>query len=240
MMEVFNREFEKLAQSYRRLEQHAAQLQRELDQKRRMALLGEVSAAIAHEIRNPLGGIQIYVERLRRDLGGDAERTAICDKVLEAVRKLDRFVENILTYAGDVRPRRVRIRLRDVLERAADLAGGGVRVADSDAGEIEADPVLLERALINLMRNALEAGGPVDVEARREPDGVVVRVLDRGPGIAPEVRQRLFTPFVTTKAGGTGLGLPLALKMIEAHGGRIGVADRVPPPGTVFEIRLPA
>ncbi len=245
LMETFSQATEKLGRSYQTiagLQKELAEKDRQLSQKTRLEMLGRMAASLAHEIRNPLGGIQLYASMLRRDLAADEDKTRTLDRILGAVAGLDRLVEDMLAYGRDVEPVRRRRPLGPVADAALDLARAAleeksIRVRREGAGgEAEVDADMLQRALLNLLLNAVQAmpaGGELVVRV----EGSEISVADSGPGIAPEILEKLFTPFVTSKTKGTGLGLAIVHKIAEAHGGTVEGRNR-PEGGAVFTIRL--
>ncbi|MCA9689995.1 MAG: ATP-binding protein [Nannocystaceae bacterium] len=202
-----------------------------------LASLGRLAAGVAHEVRNPLAVIRsassLLLERLpERD--GDARKAGAF--ICEEIDRLDAFIRALLDFSRPPGLDRRRVAVVEVLERARLLAGpaiaaAGVSVAidDGDVGEQPVDVDLLAQALAALIVNAADAiaeaeeraGGRVEVSARREGDVLELRVADDGPGVDEAVRKNLFDPFVTTRARGTGLGLPMAARTVRAHGGAL-------------------
>jgi signal transduction histidine kinase len=190
-------------------------------------------AGIAHEVRNPLGAMALYAGALADDVAGRPEAAHV-DRLRRELGGLSRLVEEFLDYARhrplDVEPVDGARLAEEVRELCLPLAeAGGVALSAAGAGAFLADRHLLRRAALNLVRNAVEAsprGGQVALAVEPAGGQVVVTVLDRGAGLPPEARARLFEPFGTTKAGGTGLGLALARKAALAHGGALEVGDR--------------
>jgi signal transduction histidine kinase len=204
-------------------------------------------AGIAHEVRNPLGGLELYAGLLRESLAGAPERLAEVARIEREVGYLKNVVTDFLEYARRPPPVLEGVPLRPLLEEAAEVAGG-----DAGALTIEAEPALaaaadrqqLRRALVNLIRNALAAAGAqgrVIVAARRagggDPGGVVVEVRDSGPGVPDDLREKVFDPFFTTRQQGTGLGLAFVREIARDHGGDVEI-DRAPEGGACFRLRL--
>jgi signal transduction histidine kinase len=213
-------------------------------------------AGIAHEVRNPLGGLELYAGLLREGLSDQPERLAEVARVDREIAYLKNVVTDFLEYARRPPPDLAPLPVRPLLEEVVEVAGGGpgtavpveVRVVESPAGPLVArgDRSQLRRVLINLVRNALAAAGPggkVVVEARPEPGAtgpaVLCEVRDSGPGVPAELRQRIFDPFFTTREKGTGLGLAFAREILRDHGSGIAV-DQAPEGGARFSFRLPA
>lgn len=245
LMEVFQQATERLGRSYARiaeLQKELAEKDRELNRKTRLETLGRMASNLAHEIRNPLGGIQLYASMLRRDLAGDAAKTQVIDRILTAVSGLNGLVEEMLAFGRDQEPRRVPTRLANVVDGALDLARTALeenRIEIEkrlDGATASVDPEMLQRVFLNIILNAAEAmegGGRL----RIEEDAAGVRFVDTGPGIPQEILDKLFTPFVTGKAKGTGLGLAIAQKIVEAHGGSIEAFNN-PEGGATFVVKL--
>jgi signal transduction histidine kinase len=245
LFQTFEQATEKLAQSYQtigQLQRQLAEKDRQLNRKTRLEMLGRMAAGLAHEIRNPLGGIQLYASLLRRDLEGDADKVRALDRILAAVSGLDTLVEDMLTYGRDLEPRKLIQSLTLPLEDALALSLALLAekriaiVRDFDGAEAEVDRDMLARVFLNLIRNAAQAmapGGTLEITVRSR----TVSLRDNGPGIPAEVLEKLFTPFVTSKAKGTGLGLAIAQKIVEAHGGSIEARNN-PEGGATFTVKL--
>jgi signal transduction histidine kinase len=203
-------------------------------------------AGIAHEVRNPLGAMELFAGVLAEDVRGRPEAEHVA-RVRAEIARLRRITETFLDFA---RPRRLAVEEVDaaaVAAGAADLArpladARGVAVEAHGEGRLRADPEELGRALLNLVRNAVEASPPgaaVGVEARARDGAAVLEVRDRGHGLGAEAAARAFEPFFTTRPDGTGLGLALARKVAVAHGGSLVLLPR-DGGGTVARLTLPA
>jgi signal transduction histidine kinase len=242
---VLGREFNAMAASLER--QRQALLRAE-----RLAAVGRISAQITHEIRNPLNSLGLNAELLGEELaGGPPEARALVRAISREVDRLEAVAEEYLRFARLPRPAKAREDLNELLAGlldfvAPEMAAAGVEVRRELAPglpPVDADEGQLRAAFLNLLRNSREAmagGGSVTVRTRDAGGGEVeAEVADTGPGISPEDRRRIFEPFFSTKAGGTGLGLAFALQVVEEHGGSVG-CDSEPGRGTVFRVRLPA
>ncbi len=228
-----------------------AALQQQMQLKENLAALGELSAGIAHEFKNALATISGYAQMIRaEELGGEASDYA--DHILEQTRNITHVVTEFLKYARPLEISNEPVPLQGVLERViSEIAEAkpAVQVRSEGAfGNVPGDEGLLRQALLNLVRNAAEAcastttGGQVLLtgELIRAEDGGSqrIRVLDNGPGIENDALSKLFRPFYTTKADGTGLGLAVVQKIIVQHGGKVEARNR-PEGGAVFIVTLP-
>ena len=242
--------YEKLQSEVSRLRDELAAKNQELERRNRLAALGEMAAGLAHEIRNPLGGIALFASLLEQDCQGSATSLDLVRKIQKGVGRLDGVVTNVLAFAHPGQLQRRRTPLKSILVEAMEMARphfaqGSVEGAIDDGAcdpELWADAGQLQRAVVNLLVNAAEAspaGGHVLLSSRKPRcDRVEIEVTDRGCGIADEALERLFNPFYTTKETGTGLGLAIVHRIVESHGGTIRAANR-PGGGAAFTICLP-
>jgi len=226
----------------RRLEQQA-------NRNSRLAAMGEIAMNVAHEIRNPLGSIELFASMLQRDLSEDARNSGLAAHICTGVRCVDHIVSNILQFA---RPQRLvcsSFDLKDLIEETLlfaehALKQKGIRVErgyGKSPASIYADAELLKQMFLNLFLNAIHAtgeGGALGVEVQPTPGAFEVRVWDTGRGLAPEIIGRIFDPFFTTRRKGTGLGLTIVHNIVSVHHGSIE-ADNRPEGGAVFSIVLP-
>ncbi|HWP41834.1 MAG TPA: PAS domain S-box protein [Blastocatellia bacterium] len=238
-------------------------LEASLERASRFALLGELAAGLAHEIKNPLAGIKGMIDILtRRRAENDPERRDLED-MRDEVERIDRTVRSLLNrarpQAANIAPRP----LNDIVERAVNLArrqaltrtahGQRIRVefdAPPDEVVVAVDESQFHDALLNIISNAIEAieGGEGCVSVRLRSTGTedgnsssgeaIIEVEDDGRGIAESEMQRIFEPFFSTKPDGSGIGLAAVKRIIRAHGGQVGVRS-TPGRGTVFTLRLP-
>lgn len=223
-------------------------LERTLAAKERLASIGQLAAAIAHELRNPLASISGAVELMCADPKNDAYRERMQIIIVREVERLNTMVHDFLLYARPTRPERIMSDAaavgRDVATLIAQDARWQARKVEVDVGTqpfAEVDPAQLRQVLWNLLRNALEAS-PLDTAVRlvfTEAAGqLVLEVHDEGPGVSPKLKGHLFEPFQTTKSDGSGLGLAVVHRIVEAHGGSIELLPRSPR-GTVARVVLP-
>lgn len=239
---------EALRGEVRRLTDELEIKNRELARKNRLADLGQIAAHIAHEVRNNLVPVSLYLSLLRRRISDDSGSLDVLDKVETGLTSLDATVNDLLNFAAEREPRQGPIRLRELVESVLQsltpqVQAQDIRV-DVDVPErllLYADRDMLKRAVLNLALNALDAmpdGGELTVTSFCGARGVELEIADSGPGLTDEVRRRAFEPFFTTKNTGTGLGLAIVYRMAEVHGGDV-VADNCPEGGAAFTIRLP-
>lgn len=227
-----------------------AEAQENLVRKERLAVLGQLAGGVAHQIRNPLAAIMNATYVLKRHLLPE-QHVNVDDAIRiihDEVRHANVIITGLLDYARVRTPDRHPASMGEVLDRvlAAEWIPDTVKVerAIEDVPAVDVDADQLHGAIINVVRNAVEAmpdGGTLYVAMRvasgAEGRHIVVSVGDTGPGISPQVRAHLFEPLHSTKPMGVGLGLVTARTFIEAHGGRIAHVDV--PKGARFEIRLP-
>jgi two-component system sensor histidine kinase HydH len=230
----------------RRTERALQEQGRRVVEAETLAIVGELSAAVAHSIRNPLGSIRSSAE-LQREMGGDA--SGVNSEIMRNVDRIEHLVRTLLSYAGEHTERDQSADLGAVLRDAAqrfapELQGHGkqldVDIAPS-LGTVGGDPLALAQVFNSVLANAVEAtgeGGRVSLRARRKGARATIEVLDSGAGIAPEQLQDIFKPFYTTKPRGLGMGLPLARRILKRLGGRIDI-ESSPGKGTLVRMRLP-
>ncbi len=220
-----------LARSYEEL--RAAQ--EELVRKEQLAAVGELSAVIAHEVRNPLAIMTNAVATLRRSELGEDDRQTLLGILDEEAQRLNRLVGDLLVYTRPVRCNRQTVSTREIVDRALALTQGKtdltVKLVEPEPSEkIQADPMLIRQVFENIVNNAMQAmptGGSITVgikpHVENDVHGVEVSFLDTGEGMDTAVRDRAFDPFFTTRATGTGLGLAIVARIVNAHGGRLQI-----------------
>lgn len=221
----------------------------ELSRRESLAAIGEMAAAVAHEIKNPLAGIGGAVQVIRRGFPKDDPRVEVVEEIQNQVRRLDRTLRDLLTFARPTHARLGQLDLEEfatrilrVLAEEPVLKLHEVDMEIPPGMRVRADPQLLENILLNLLLNAGQAmgSGPghIVMHAMQTPDHSRIEIADDGPGIPEDVLPRLFKPFFTTKTRGTGLGLTIVRKFVGVMGGRIEV-DTQPGEGTTFTVVLP-
>lgn len=224
--------------------------QSEMARAEHLATLGELAAGLAHEIRNPLAGIAGVVDVMSKDLPAHSSSRAVVADVQEEIRHIQQILNDLLAYARPRVPELRRADLNTTVEQAVLLARQQTRgkpieilfAPEENLPQVAHDAAQLQQVLLNLLLNGIQAipeSGNVEVTLHRKGDDVLIRVADTGSGIPPDALSKIFKPFFTTRNEGTGLGLPLAKGIIEAHHGHIEVSS-TPGHGTVFEVWLPA
>jgi two-component system, NtrC family, sensor histidine kinase HydH len=237
----------------RQLEENARALlaaEEAMRRSERLRALGELAAGMAHEIRNPLGGIRGAAEVLVKD-GTRPEARAEFGKLLDdEVTRLDRVVGNFLDFARPPAAEVSLVRPAEIVDAvflllSSTTRASGVATQNSVPRDlaVRADPALLRQILLNLCLNAVQAqerlGGGVRVRGVREDGRVLLDVEDEGPGVPADIRDRLFDPYVTGRAGGSGLGLPIASRIAESMGAGVSLL-RTGDSGSAFRVSLPA
>ncbi len=209
-------------------------------------------AGVAHEVRNPIGGIGLFTGLLAEQLGGHRSDPSLAEardhlvQIQKDVDHLQRVVEDFLEFAMEQRLARSPFDAGALVRSAAELVRPDAHQRDIDVrvfaapSVVDADRSLLIAAIVNLLKNAIQASptqGMVEIAGRMSEGMYAIEVRDHGPGIPVDAHEKIFEPFYTTREKGTGLGLPLARKIVQAHGGEIGVQSS---PGlTIFRMRIP-
>jgi PAS domain S-box-containing protein len=235
-------------------------MEAQLRQAKVLADLGEMSVSIAHEIRNPLGAIQLFVEMLRDDALAPPEREKVLDDIFMGIRLMNNTISNLLQFSRPVVVAPDFQNLAPLLDRSVTLSEHALRVEGivvrreypSVGLMCHVDEQHFVKAMLNLILNAVQAMDKKEPRvvtlraARREPSSdadvgvpwIEVEVEDNGCGIPPGMVERIFTPFVTTKVHGVGLGLPIVHKIIQAHGGKISIRS-ADGSGTCVHLEIP-
>jgi signal transduction histidine kinase len=239
---------EALSAEVRRLSDELECKNRELARKNRLADLGQMASHVAHEVRNSLVPMKLYLSLLRRRIDDDRGSSDILDKVMAGFTALEATVGDLLHFSSQRDPRRERLPLRPLLievlqslEPQFTAQNIWARMDCPQELTAMADSDMLRRALLNLLLNALDAlptGGELVITACRTGAGLEIEIADSGPGVPAALLDRLFEPFFTTKGGGTGLGLAIVERIAAAHGGRATVAN-CPEGGAAFTLIIP-
>jgi two-component system, NtrC family, sensor histidine kinase HydH len=209
----------------------------------RLAALGQLSAGLAHELRNPLGSIKGSADLLARSASQkDPIAKELAEIISVEVDRTNSLVTRFLDFARPLEPRRELADVTEVIDRAVNRAKVDVSRNYSDSlPRLAIDPELMEQVFLNLVTNAAQASAPGDplTIRTREVDGQAeVSVIDRGCGIPPDKIETIFNPFVTTKQNGVGLGLAIVAKIVDGHGGKMSVESE-PGKGSTFRVLLP-
>lgn len=251
----------------KRLNHELRETNEQLRRSRQLAALGQMAAGIAHEIRNPLASIRLYASLLAEDLTDRPDSNRLAQQIARAVRDLDAVVGDVLNFARELKIRKAPAGVSALFDQAVESCRGLLHdssvVVDRDYESeaqlppLHADATLLSQALVNLVRNAIEAmAGTGRLTLRASLEGAEAQsdevdgsfgtdpmlrlvVDDTGPGIPPEIIERIFNPFFTTRHTGTGLGLAIVHRIVDAHGGDIHVG-RNRAGGASIALRLPA
>jgi two-component system sensor histidine kinase HydH len=199
----------------------------------RLATIGQFAASIGHELRNPLGVMESSIFLLREHLGAVAGEPKIrkhLDRIAQEVKRSNKTIHDLLELARNRPPKRERIDLEKLVASAVELtaipATVDIRCSIPPGGTLDVDADQFRQVLVNLLTNSIQAmngSGPIWVEAHRDARAITLRVRDDGPGVPVEVRSRVFEALFTTKAKGSGLGLALCRRIVEAHRGSIVV-----------------
>lgn len=244
---------EKLEKSYDRLHQQTQlliEVEEQLGASQRFSALGQLSASLAHEIKNPLSSIQGTAEILLDEFPEGHPKREFAEILLKETARLNATVENVLRYTRGQQQTEQTEPLSEVLARVAKLLSGQLRkkaiafqlLEDRETASVLVEGARLSQVFLNLILNAIDAvpakGGRIVVEIRHQDGGINVAVSDNGPGVPAPERERIFEPFVSSKEEGTGLGLSISRKIVESYGGRITVAV-APEGGAKFNVFLP-
>jgi two-component system sensor histidine kinase HydH len=226
--------------------------QQRLLQREKLASLGEMAAGVAHEIRNPLGGIKMATNLLSSGAAEDRRISQeMAQSILAGIGEIETIIADLLDYARETRLDcqpyalgRILVPVVDAAAAEARLRGVAFTTRALDAELVVAvDGQRLRQVVHNVIRNALDAtervaGGRVELSLHRRGGAALIEVADNGAGIRPEHRERIFLPFFTTKPTGTGLGMAIVKKLMDLHGGEVEI-DSAPGRGTTVRLVLP-
>ncbi|MDA8427884.1 MAG: response regulator [Geobacteraceae bacterium] len=223
--------------------------QSEIAQSEKLAALGYLSAGMAHEIRNPLNSISLFIQLMRQNTI-DPEQLDYQGKILKEIDRIDDIIRKLLDASRRTRTITNDVAIDRVIDNALDVFSpqietGKIRITRSYCDSpplIKADPAELEQIFTNLFLNALDempSGGHLEIRISEENGRVVVRVADSGGGISADTLPSIFDPFFSTKARGTGMGLPVVQRIARIYEGNI-LVEKTSPEGTVFRLDFPA
>jgi hypothetical protein len=226
------------------------QLGRELQTADRLAALSRVSGGVAHEVKNPLNAILLHVEVARTRLAqGEADVTPQMEVISREILRLDRVVKTFLDFTRPVELNYRVVPLRDVLREIEELTrpqaeAENIRMTvepDPDGVDVRVDRDMFKQAFLNVVVNAIQSmkgGGELRLQCSSAGDTAEIRISDTGGGIPPELRDKIFRLYFTTKPGGSGIGLAMTFRIVQLHDGTIDFSSE-PGKGTTFVIRLP-
>ncbi|MCP5106663.1 MAG: hypothetical protein GY950_24985, partial [bacterium] len=215
-------------------------------QEDRLRVMGELAAEVAHEIRNPLGSIELMVTLLQDDHKGNVRSSELLSRIRTSVDNMNHIVTNILLYTRDLQLERTEFPVERLLEDAESIALNTITrkqvTVEKNPGDIllTADFELLKQSIANVLINAAQAApmqGRVTITAEIKKEKFLLKIGDNGPGIPDEIKEKIFKPFFTTKNTGTGLGLAMVKRVVEAHAGNIFLNSGAE--GTLFIIEIP-
>ncbi len=214
----------------------------------KLRLMGEMAANIAHEIRNPLGSIELYASLLARDLEADPDNKRLTSSIVKGVRTINSIISNTLLFAKEIKVNRQEHILADIVDEVVlylqhIIREKKVQISNqlNEEHAVYCDADMLKQVVMNIIGNAVEAvpaGGRIVAESQVDSEFTNLIITDNGSGIDEDMLSRLFMPFQTTKAKGTGLGLSIAYKIVKAHDGDI-IADSNGKDYTKFTVKIP-
>ncbi len=222
----------------------------EIELSRRLAAIGRLTSGVAHEVKNPINAIVVHLEVLRQKLKEiDPDTRRHMDVIGSEIQRLDRVVQTLVDFTRPVDLRLSEMDLRRMVDDVVQLASPAAeqhkvhieRQAGKDPIPVRIDADLVKQALLNIVLNGVQAmpeGGKLRLAVRREGDGALITVRDQGAGIPPDIRDKVFNLYFTTKKGGSGIGLAMAYRVVQLHHGTVEFTS-VPGHGTTFYLRFP-
>lgn len=245
---LLQEKYELLSQESEALRQQLKEKDKEIERATKLATLGETAAAMAHEIRNPLGAIKLFTSLLRSDIADKPDSLDILRNIDDSINSLDHVVSNILQFSKNQKPSFGPLNLHAIIQEQIEEVLRSRHNIKSDLA-LDANPFLRgnDHALRQLFRNlfinaaqAMKSRGSLIVKSYDCPDNCIeVLVKDAGPGIPEELLSTIFEPFITSKNEGTGLGLAIVKQIVDQHDGNIIASNRSDHSGAVFIVRLP-
>ncbi len=209
------------------------------ERERRLASLGEMSAVLAHEIKNPLASLKGNAQLLARMLPPGEKPRAKADRVVDEAMRLEQLTNDLLQFVRTGTIQRTPVDPAALVREAATSIAGDITIeADGAPAQWSLDAGRIRQVVVNLLDNAVAAGPPVTVRVRRDRGALIIEVTDHGPGVAEDDRDKIFEPFFTGKTQGTGLGLAVVRRVVELHRGTIAVLP-TPGGGATFRAEIP-
>lgn len=221
-------------------------LQRDLQQREQMALIGQMTSVLAHEIRNALGSIKGYTQWVHEKMGPEDPKRGGLEKTLVGINRIETLVQELLLYSREEEYKKETVDISSVIKTTIDLIpawNGRIEAHINGRMAANTDSEKTRRVLINCIQNAMEAmdmNGTIDITAEKKGSLIRIIVEDTGPGIGEDDLSRVFSPFFTTKTTGTGLGLAYSKKIVEGLGGSMEIGNRTHGSGARVIISLPA
>ena len=225
------------------------QLERERAQREHLAVIGEMSARIAHEIKNPLASIQTGIQLLESQVAKDKTQKSFYERLRGEIQRVDSILKGLLTYAREEHFNFKTMEIVPLIDRFSELVKPTLKKHDlhlqmqlaDNLPQVKIDEQKIEQVLWNVFLNAIQASEPgknIFLNLNQKNHSIILQISDEGGGIAESQLKKIFQPFFSTRTQGSGLGLPISKKIIEKHGGRISVTSE-PGKGTTFTIELP-
>lgn len=221
----------------------------ELERIEKMATIGELASAIAHEIKNPLAGISGAIQVLAEDFEEGDPRREVIEDVIKEIERLDKSIRELLNYAKPPDPVPLAINVKSLMDRLMGVISLQAQKQNvmmrleikPESFLVNLDPELFQQVFLNIALNAIQSmdsGGELNISVTKESSDVVFSFSDSGTGIPEHIMGKIFKPFYTTKQGGTGLGLSISKNIVEQHGGTLDVKS-TPDKGSTFSVRVP-
>jgi signal transduction histidine kinase len=226
------------------------QIRSQLDISTRLSAISRLTGGVAHEIKNPLNAMALHLEVLKNKLQQDGVQHSEIEVIGREISRLDRVVKTFLDFTRPVDPAMRTLNLTEIVRQVASLVQPeanrrgiqvSVEVCDNHVA-IQGDEDLLKQAILNVVNNGIEAmerDGRLRIRLERAGDEALLSIADSGPGIPPEVRDKIFNLYFTTKSGGSGIGLAMTFRVVQLHNASIDF-ESSPEEGTVFRLRFPA
>ncbi|MGB7061000.1 MAG: ATP-binding protein [Candidatus Zixiibacteriota bacterium] len=259
---VLHADYRQLKAKFEDLNRQLKQTEEEMLRMKTLASLGEMAAVVVHELKNPLGGIRGFAELLDRDLEEGDPRKRSVGKIMQGVETMDRIVKSLLDYSKPVKLSQRKVEMAGMIDEAISFfemddsqKNADVRITKNyqlDDVWCQLDAEQFRQILLNLLHNATQAmteGGEIsvdlspdkertDIDPGKTDQTILLKISDTGTGMSKATLEKLFTPFFTTKQGGTGLGLSTVKKIVEAHKGEIQIQSELGK-GTTVTLKLP-